>query len=354
MYVACYDAQGEPYNTSPFLLGSSSREAPDSFLNTSLALTTLNNGSASDRVDGGSGVGTIYRAARVVRDPLSGELLGVVQVGRSIQEQVSALQLLRDLLFGLGLVALVVATAGGLFLSRRALIPARLAFERQQQFIGDASHELRTPLTLLRANAELLLRHRERLSEDDADMLREIVDETEHIDHLSNDLLLLARLDAGQTHLEQEVVDLADVAASIARRIAAVASEKGVHVEPVVEHVGRVIGDRAEIERAALILVDNAVKYTPSGGQVTLRTSVHDGEARLAVEDSGEGIAPEHLPHLTERFYRVDKARARETGGAGLGLSIARGIAEAHGGRLEIDSHPGNGTIAALVLPRAD
>ncbi len=353
IYVACYDAQGDPFTSSPFLLGGSSNEAPDPFLNSSLAVTALENGSASDRVDGGSGVGTIYRAARVVRDPVTGDIVGVVQVGRSIQEQMSALDLLRDLLLGLGLIALAGATVGGLFLSRRALIPARLAFERQQQFIGDASHELRTPLTLLRANAELLLRHRDRLSEDDAGMLQEIVAETEHIDHLSNNLLLLARLDAAQAHLEQEVVELADVAASIARRIAGVANDKGVHVAPVVEDEGRVIGDRAEIERAALILVDNAVKHTPGGGHVTLRISASESEARLSVEDTGEGIAPEHLPYLTERFYRVDRARSRETGGAGLGLSIARSIAEAHGGRIEIESQRGQGTIASLMLPLA-
>ncbi len=354
VYVACYNAQGQPLSTSPFLLDGSTSVTPRSFLNSSLASRAITQGSATDEVDGGSGIGTIYRTAQVVRRPVTGEILGVVQVGRSIQEQVSALHLLRELLLGLGLIALLIATVGGLFLAQRALAPARLAFERQQSFIGDASHELRTPLTLLRANADMLLRHRDRLSSDDADMLKEIVEETEHIDHLSTDLLLLARLDAGQVHLEQEVIDLADVATNVARRVSAVALEKGVLVETVPNDNGRVIGDREEIERAVLILVDNAVKYTPSGGTVKLRTSVQDRLATVTVEDTGEGIAPEHIPHLTERFYRVDRARSRDTGGSGLGLSIAQRIAEAHGGTLNITSRSGHGTTAALILPLAE
>ncbi len=354
VYTACYDAQGQSIISNQFTVDDSFKDAPDSFLNNTLAMQALKNGSASDEVAGGSGVGMIYRAARVVRDPNTNAVLGVVQVGRSIQEQVSALQLLRNLLFALGAAAVVVATAGGLFLAQRALDPARMAFERQQAFVGDASHELRTPLTLLRANAEMLLRHRDRLTPDDADMVQEIVEETEHIDHLSSDLLLLARLDAGRLHLEQEVVSLAEVARNVARRVSTVAQQKGVTVEATTGHEARVIGDREEIERAVLILVDNAVKYTPSGGRVSLRTSVDDGQAQLAVEDTGEGISPEHIPHLTTRFYRVDKARSRETGGAGLGLSIAQGIAEAHGGQLHISSQPGQGTTAMLVLPAAE
>lgn len=353
VYVACYNAQGQPLNSSLIATGQSTSDTPITFLGTSLVEKALKNGSASDQVNGGAGVGTIYRAARVVTDPRDGTIIGVVQVGRSIQEQISALHLLRDLLFGLGFVALLVATVGGLFLARRALAPARLAFARQQSFIGDASHELRTPLTLLRANAEMLLRHRDRLSPDDADMVQEIVEETEHIDHLSSNLLTLARLDAGHLHLEQEVVDLAEVAGSVTRRVSAFARQKDVEVESVSEETSMVIGDRQEIERAVLILVDNAVKYTPSDGSVTLRTTVSDNLATLSVQDTGEGIAPEHLPHLTTRFYRVDKARSRETGGSGLGLSIAQGIAVAHGGALSIDSQPGKGTTATLSFPLA-
>jgi signal transduction histidine kinase len=349
VYIACYDPQAEVLPGSTFQSGGSG-DIPTAFLNNALASRALSHGSATDQVDGGANVGTLYRSAEVVHDPTSGAILGVVQVGRSIQEQESALSLLRTLLLALGLVAVLIATVGGLFLAERALTPARLAFARQQAFIADASHELRTPLTLLRANAELLLRHREHVSDDDAEMLEDIVEETEHIDHLSTDLLLLARLDAGQLHLEREVVDLSGIAANVARRVATIANEKGVSIETTGAPIVRIIGDSEAIERAVLILVDNAVKYTPAGGAVRLQTAVKDGLATLAVADTGVGIEPAHLPHLTERFYRVDRARSRETGGAGLGLSIAQGIASTHGGTLTITSAPGKGTTALLSL----
>ena len=349
IYVACYDPHAQILPASAFPRDGTS-DSPTAFTNNSLAVRALSHGSATDQVEGGVNVGTLYRVAQVVRDPTSGAILGVVQVGRSIQDQESTLSLLRALLLALGLVAVLVATVGGLFLAERALTPARLAFARQQAFIADASHELRTPLTLLRANAEMLLRHRERVSDDDAEMLEDIVEETEHIDHLSTDLLLLARLDAGQLHLEREVVDLSGVAANVARRVATIAGEKSVSIEISGATGVRIIGDSEAIERAVLILVDNAVKYTPVGGTVHLQTAMNDELATLEVADTGVGIDPAHLPHLTERFYRVDRARSRETGGAGLGLSIAQGIASSHGGSLTISSEPGKGTTVLLSL----
>jgi len=346
-YIACFDAQGTPLSNG----NDQSSDIPAAFSGNTLALRALKDGSASDHIDGGENAGTIYRVAKVVRDPANGAALGVVQVGRSIEEQESALRLLRNLLLGLGVLAVLVATIGGLFLASRALLPAQLAFARQQAFIGDASHELRTPLTLLRANAELLLRHRAQVSDDAAEMLQEIVEETEHINHISSELLLLARLDAGQLHLEREVVDLAEIAGNVARRVTPLATGKGIMLDRSGLHTARLIGDAEALERAALILVDNAVKYTSSGGNVDLRSSIENGNATLTVADTGIGIDPAHIPHLTERFYRVDRARSRETGGAGLGLAIAHGIASAHAGRLAITSEPGKGTIVRLILP---
>jgi signal transduction histidine kinase len=115
----------------------------------------------------------------------------------------------------------------------------------------------------------------------------------------------------------------------------------------------RLVGDREGLEQAALILVENAIKYTPSGGTITLHTTATDGHANLIVEDTGVGIPPEHLQHLGERFYRVDPARSRDAGGAGLGLAIAFRIAAAHGGKLQITSAPGRGTRATLTLALA-
>jgi signal transduction histidine kinase len=345
-YAACYDASGS--------LGAASRFALDTppFLASSLAQRALTNGSASDTIDGGSGLGAIRRYAFAVRDS-NGQLLGVIQVGESIAGQIQALSALLTLLLEVGALTLIGATLGGLFLARRALSPARLAFARQQQFIADASHELRTPLTLLRANAEVLLRGRGRLSADDVALLEDIVAETDHLAAIATSLLTLARLDAGAYHFEREVVSLAEVVDAVAHRVQALAAEKGIVIQQSATGPAQVVGDRRLLEQLALILVDNAIKYNRPGGRVTLRTYTAGREAFLETYDTGEGIPPEHLARLGERFYRVDKARSREAGGAGLGLSIARGIATAHGGGLQLASAPGQGTVAVVRLPAA-
>jgi signal transduction histidine kinase len=254
------------------------------------------------------------------------------------------------LLLVIGAVAVLVATFGGLFLANRALVPARLALARQQAFIGDASHELRTPLTLIRANAEVLLRRRDRVEPEDAVLIEDIVTETEHMDRLTTNLLTLARLDAGRLKLDRRPLELAEVAQIVVRRLAALAQKKGLTVH---EHYGtgaRVLGDQQALEQAIVIIMENAVKYTQPGGKITIRTMTTGGQANLVIEDTGIGIPAEHVPRLGERFYRVDPTRSRDGGGAGLGLAIAFGIAAAHGGTVQISSGPGQGTRAVLRL----
>ncbi len=350
VYIACIDLQ-ERVLGSMSIPGGEGDPLPEAFLKESLAAKALAGGRASDVVDGGEEVGPLYRIAVRVADPTSGVALGVVQVGRSIAQQVSALRLLRDLLLALGALAVLIATAGGLFLANRALAPAQLALGRQQAFIADASHELRTPLTLIRANAEVLLRQRERLDPSDAELVEDVVSETRHMERLTDNLLTLARLDAGEMRLERAPLDLSEVAAAVARRLAPLAREKNVDLGGDYGEGVRLVGDREALEQAARILLENAIKYTPSGGTVGLRTSVDGDQVSLVVEDTGIGISPEHLPHLGGRFYRVDPARSREAGGAGLGLAIASGIAAAHGGTMQISSRPGAGTRVTIRLP---
>jgi signal transduction histidine kinase len=143
------------------------------------------------------------------------------------------------------------------------------------------------------------------------------------------------------------------VASNAARRLRRIAGEKGLAVTEQLTPELIVLGDAEALEQVALIFLDNAIKYTPAGGTVTIRTARMDGRAELIVQDTGIGIPPEHLPHLGERFYRVDKARSREAGGAGLGLAIAFRIAEAHGGSVRIESTPGRGTSVVLSLKNA-
>jgi len=248
-------------------------------------------------------------------------------------------------------VALLGAGVGGLFLANRALAPAKLAFTRQQRFIADASHELRTPLTLLRADAEVLLRGRDQLVAEDASLLEDIVAEVSYMSTLATNMLTLARLDAGSMHMEHDIISLDEVVTEVIRRAGALAREKGIEIKVESADSALVIGDRVLLEQAVLALLDNAIKYNRPGGHVIVRTYENDAQAYLEVQDTGIGIAAEHMPHLGERFYRVDKARSREAGGTGLGLSIARGIAVAHGGTLSLTSIPEQGTTVTVMLP---
>ncbi|HLL79862.1 MAG TPA: ATP-binding protein, partial [Ktedonobacteraceae bacterium] len=338
-------------NNGSLLSGENTIGLPAVFVTNSLVQSALQKGYASDTVNAGGSIGEIYRYALAVPDPSGHGYQGVVVTGESVQAQMDALNLLMILLLSVGGVALLGAGVGGLFLSNRALAPARLAWTNQQRFIADAAHELRTPLTLLRADSEVLLRGRKKLQPDDAMLLEDIVAETNHMSNIATNLLTLARLDNNAVHREHEVVNLAELARKAARRIAALADEKHISVQLESEGVPTVIGDPMLLEQALLILLDNAVKYNRQDGRILVRTEEHDHQARLEVRDTGIGIAAEHLPHMGERFYRVDKARSREAGGTGLGLSIARSIATTHGGQLALTSVPDQGTTVTMTLP---
>jgi signal transduction histidine kinase len=346
--VACFDQNGKllaDQNTTGF---------PSAFLTNDLVKTALKTGQpAHDIVDAGGTTGQIYRYALVVPNQTGSGNAGVVLIGESVQPQASALSSLLTLLLSIGGVALLGAGLGGLFLANRALAPARLAWTNQQRFIADASHELRTPLTLLRADAEVLLRGRERLETEDAALLEDIVIEANRMARLSNSLLTLARLDNASLHREHEVVNLVELALNGTRRVQALAEQSGIMLQ--MENIGTpyVIGDPLLLEQAVLVLLDNAIKYNHSGGHVKVCIKAKENQAVLEVRDNGVGIAAEHLTHLGERFYRVDKARSREAGGTGLGLSIAGSIAITHGGWLSFSSTPAQGTTVTLTLPLA-
>jgi signal transduction histidine kinase len=348
LMVACFDQN----NT---LIGSvSGGQTSAAFLSNSLAKKAWQTRQpVNDIVDGGGSIGPIYRCAQVITVRNSQRI--VLQVGTSVSVQEDTLHILLTLLLILGTLALIGAGLGGLFLAHRALEPTRQAFTRQQRFIADASHELRTPLTLLHADADVLLRGRKRLAEEDVVLLEDIVSEVNHMATLTNRMLTLARLDAGDIdhHREHEVVYLDQVTQAVVKRVKAFAEQKEITLKIENQGAPCVIGDSSLLEQAVLVLIDNAIKYNHEAGSVSVLTTVHDNDALVEVRDTGVGIASSHLPHLGERFYRVDKARSREAGGTGLGLSIAHGIAKAHNGTLTLTSVPGEGTTATLRLPQA-
>jgi signal transduction histidine kinase len=346
LLTACFDASG---NVLGF--NSIAAQLPD-FMERSVVADALRSGSATDTIDVRH-LGSVERYSLRVSDPQTGAVEGVVEVGALVSDRLNALQTLLTYLVQFGLLGLICAAAGGLFLAGRSLLPARLAYIRQRDFISDASHELRTPLTLLRADADVLLRDRRHLEPDQVEILEDIVLEAAHMSALANNMLDLARLDAGQEHIEEDVVDLSELAQGLARRASHLATEEAISIRAEVRDPVLVVGDQTLIERVALILLDNAIKYNGPHGEVLLRVRTEGAWAIFEVEDTGIGIAPEHLPHLGERFFRVDKARSRASGGAGLGVAIAQSIAVRLGGSLRLSSQQGKGTTASLYLPAA-
>jgi signal transduction histidine kinase len=249
----------------------------------------------------------------------------------------------------IGLVAIGLATVGGLFMSGRAMRPVQSAFEKQHKFIGDASHELKTPLTLIRADAEVVTR--DPANPRAQKLINHLLDETDRMNTLLSDLLILARLDAGELALTRQPFNLAEVLTEIADRFSALATAEGVHLE--VEIYGKLpaSGDRERTSQVLVALLDNALRYTPSGGRITIEGKLSDDWVEALVSDTGPGIAPEHLPRIFDRFYRAEEARTREEGGTGLGLAIARDLARAQGGDLTVSDTQEGGAVFRLKLP---
>jgi heavy metal sensor kinase len=229
------------------------------------------------------------------------------------------------------------------------------AFAEMRRFTADASHELRTPLAVLRAEVEVA--QGKPLSPDEVrELLASVLEECDRLARLTDQLLTLARQDAGTAPPAREPVDVAEVTAAVVEDLRPLAEAKGlvlrVEVDPARD--GRVVlGDPGQLRQAVVNLIDNAVKYTPEGGSVTVSVGSAPGGVAVTVTDTGEGIPAEHLPRVFDRFYRVDKARSREMGGTGLGLAIVKGIIETHGGRVELTSEVGRGTVCTVTLPPA-
>jgi two-component system heavy metal sensor histidine kinase CusS len=291
-----------------------------------------------------------------------------------------------------GPLALVLALGGGYLLARRALAPVdRMAaeaaqitanhldrrlevpnpddelgrlgatlngmitrlersFEETRRFTADAAHELRTPLTVMRNVAEVALRS-PREPEHYRRALGDVLEEVERLTRLAEQLLFLCREDAGLVPPAMTEVRLDEMARAVAEHMAVVAEAKGVTLEGGHLAPCPVRADADQLRRLLFNLLDNAIKFTPAGGTVRVRLDGSDGSAILTVSDTGVGIAAEHLPHVFERFYRVDPARGQEASGTGLGLAICRSVAGAHGGDLRIESEVGRGTRVTLALP---
>lgn len=288
---------------------------------------------------------------RVVSVPVfdSGEMTAIIQAAQSRQVVWEIVDRLVLVLISVGLVALLLAGVGGLFISRRAMRPVRGAFDRQRAFVGNASHELKTPLTLIKLNAELVAR--EPTSPRNRKVIEDQLSEIDRMNTLVSDLLVLARLDADKFAVSRETFDLAKILAETADRFIMQAAEEEILLDIEVPSDLPALGDPKQTGQILAALLDNAMQFTPSGGRVTVAGRSNDGRVEASVTDTGPGISSEHLPHVFERFYRADTARRRSSGGTGLGLAIARDLAAIQGGDLVVSNAENGGASFTLSLP---
>jgi signal transduction histidine kinase len=255
--------------------------------------------------------------------------------------------------------SLVLVAAGGWFLARQSTAPVERAIVHMRRFMADAAHELRTPITVVRSRAEIALQ-RTREPEEYLQALRGIERESARLGRIVEDLLMLARADTGERPLERHRVFLDDVTLDAAEAARAIADRKSVRLEVDSFEEAPVVGDPDLLRQLVMILLDNAVKFTPANGVVRVGVQAGASVATLTVTDTGVGIASDQLPHVFERFYRGDPSRTRglttsagTSEGAGLGLSIAQWIAEEHGATIRVESTPRQGTIAVVQFPIA-
>ena len=317
-----------------------------------------------------------------------------LEVGAPLTDITRFLNLMRLLLWSLIPVVIALGCSGGAWLSGRALKPvqdvtnaalaisienlsgrlpvpatgdeiARLAavlnsmlarleaaVTTLSQFAGDASHELRTPLAVIRTTAELALR-RERTPDAYRTALQEVASESERMTQLIEDLLALARSDAGAVDMPRAAIDVRDVLTEVRQEMANLADAAGIRVTTRLgDRPATISANRQALHRLFMVLLDNALKYSHAGGDVILSVTREGGLISVSVEDFGEGIAEADLPHVFKRFYQAD--RSRSAGGHGLGLSLAQSIAQAHGAEIDVRSKIGHGTVFRVIFPERE
>lgn len=277
---------------------------------------------------------------------------GTVQVAVVVADELELEQRYASLITAFGaaaLAALLLVAAAAALLVRKSTEPVEENIARMQQFMADVAHELRTPVAVLRARTDVALQQ-PRDAEAYQVTLRGIDAELRRVSTLVDDLLTLARADAGERPTRREALFLDDLTLDACEAMGDLARLRGVQLDVTRYEEAPVTGDAGLLRQLLLILLDNAVKYTPTGGQVTVEVGTDDGHPMLSIRDTGPGIPASELPHIFERFYRGDRTRstAAPEAGAGLGLSIARWIARSHGAELTLHSPDTGGTIATV------
>ena len=276
-----------------------------------------------------------------------------IYVGKDVTAMYSGLRKATYKLLAIGVLALAATTGIGYVMAGRAIVPLKEAYDRQKQFAADASHELRTPLSVVMSSADLLLADPSIQDPFLREILSDTKDEVKKMTKLVSDLLMVARSDNNALKLKIQKLDLGELLEQNVRMMTPLAEKKGVILSGKDFRKVTISGDEQKIKQLILILVDNAVKYTEKGGHVLVKLeSADENRAVFFVQDNGIGIAPEDQEKIFDRFYRVDKARSREMGGNGLGLSIALEILRLHDGKIHVESEPNVGTKFTVELKR--
>lgn len=248
----------------------------------------------------------------------------------------------------IGMTAIIL---GSYYLARRALVPIRAAWEKQQQFVADASHELRTPLAVIKSNAELLLRRPEHTIELETIRITNVIRETMRMSKLVSTLFTLARADTNQIEIETVSVNLNEVIAAVAEQFEPLAQIQGITLQVECSDTIWLVADQERLHQLFVILLDNALKYTCQSGCIQVICRKQSNIVLMQVRDTGCGIIASDLPYIFDRFFRGDKVRSRKNGGAGLGLSIAQWIVDKHKGKIWVESEVGTGTQVYVTLP---
>jgi signal transduction histidine kinase len=274
--------------------------------------------------------------------------LEIVQSMKNMASERSFLGNAQRLIVFTVLIGASLSFVGGYFLSGRSLVPIKKSVERQQEFLADASHELRTPIAVIQTNLEVVKASTDETVESQLMWINNAYDEVQWMQHIVEDLMFLARADSGDMVVQREPVDLTYCLKVVSEKMTPLAAKKGIAIVVVVEEDLMMVGDEKQITQLLVILLDNAIKY--SGENTVIHLTGKKSLQGIAVEvlDQGIGIPKEELGKVTQRFYRVDKARSRTEGGTGLGLSIANWIVDEHHAGMIIESEEKKGTKITL------
>ena len=260
-------------------------------------------------------------------------------------------QLVKSLV-GIGLVSLIGLLFISIYLTNKSIIPIKEAFEKQKQFIADASHELKTPLAIIKTNTSLVLSHPEDTIKNQTKWINYINSQADRMSELISEMLSLAKMDVAENKLTLVPINMSKIIESMILMFDAVIYENNINLETNISKDLHINGDKESLKKLFSIIMDNAIKYTDKNGSITVSLFSDKNKVKMIIRNTGEGIAPEDLERVFERFYRVDKSRDRETGGYGLGLSIASSIVKDHKGKIYARSKVGSFTSFIVEIPQ--